>query len=101
MKEEINLREIIESVWNGKWIIAVLTIIAMLISGIVSFFIIEPTYEAISTIRLGNNGEGQVAGQQLYLNSYAESVRTDVAISRLIEKLKLDIDKYSINSIRN
>jgi succinoglycan biosynthesis transport protein ExoP len=100
MQEEISLREIIETIWNGKWIIIVTTIVSMLISGIFSFFILSPTYEAVSTISLGTNSAGQEEGQQQHLNSYADSVKTDIAINRLIEKLKLNRNEYSINSIR-
>ncbi|AYO31451.1 hypothetical protein D2962_13355 [Biomaibacter acetigenes] len=50
MEEEISLRELIEVLLRGKWIIAAITIIAMLVSGIFSFFIISPTYEARTTL---------------------------------------------------
>jgi capsular polysaccharide biosynthesis protein len=101
MQEEISLREILETIWNGKWIIIVTTMVAILISGTFSFFILPPTYEAISTIRIGTDSIGQEEGRQQNLNSYADSVMTDVAINRLIEKLNLDRNEYSINSIRN
>ena len=46
MQEEISLREIIEILLRGKWLIAIITIACMLVSGIFSFFVMDPTYEA-------------------------------------------------------
>jgi len=93
-QEEISLREIIETIWNGKVIIASITILAMLIAGIYSFFVLPPTYEATSSVRVNTQ-------EELLLSSFAESMKSDVAMNRIIDKLKLDRDIYSINSIRD
>lgn len=50
MEEEISLRELIETIINGKVIIAATTIIAVLISGVLSFFVLTPTYRATATL---------------------------------------------------
>ncbi|WP_026486521.1 YveK family protein [Caldanaerobius polysaccharolyticus] len=50
MEEEISLREIIEVVWRGRKIIALITIISTLFSAFLSFFVIKPTYEASTKI---------------------------------------------------
>ncbi|MDQ0160546.1 Wzz/FepE/Etk N-terminal domain-containing protein [Alkalibacillus salilacus] len=52
MEEEISLREIINRLWEGKWIIAGVTVVAILISFIVSYFIMSPTYQADTTVRV-------------------------------------------------
>jgi succinoglycan biosynthesis transport protein ExoP len=101
MQEEIRVREIIETIWNGKWIIIVITIVAMVITGVYSYFLLSPTYESVSTIRVGATSslvEGEKSQQDLY--SYADSVKTDVALNRIIDKLKLDRNEYSINYLR-
>ncbi|MEW6624924.1 MAG: Wzz/FepE/Etk N-terminal domain-containing protein, partial [Bacillota bacterium] len=46
MEEEINLRELIEVLIRGKMLIAAITIAAVLVSGVFSFLIISPTYQA-------------------------------------------------------
>jgi len=43
---EINLREIIEVLLKGWRLIAIITAISLMFSGIFSFFIQEPVYEA-------------------------------------------------------
>ncbi|KUO49319.1 MAG: hypothetical protein APF76_16075 [Desulfitibacter sp. BRH_c19] len=50
MEEEINLREIIEVLIRGKVFIAIITIVAVLISGVFSFIILSPTYQAKTTL---------------------------------------------------
>jgi len=42
MEEKITLRELIEIILRGKWIIAALTITAMLVAAVLSFFYNPP-----------------------------------------------------------
>ena len=53
--DEISLRELIEVLLKRKWLIVSITLAALLVSGIVSFFILSPVYEAreIIDIRAG------------------------------------------------
>ena len=57
MEEEISLRELIEILWAGKGIIITLTVIALIVSGVVNFFVIKPTYQA-KTVLAVNQPEG-------------------------------------------
>ncbi|KUO49318.1 MAG: hypothetical protein APF76_16070 [Desulfitibacter sp. BRH_c19] len=50
MEEEINLRELIETLLRGKVIISVITVMAVLISGVLSFFVLTPTYQAKTSL---------------------------------------------------
>ena len=54
MEETIELREIIEIVLKGKWIIAIFTIIAMLFAGVVSWFVLDETYESKAVVQLSS-----------------------------------------------
>ncbi|MDI6603801.1 MAG: Wzz/FepE/Etk N-terminal domain-containing protein [Thermoanaerobacteraceae bacterium] len=54
MEEEISLRELIEVVWKGRKIIAIITICSILIALVLSFYIIKPTYEASTTISVSD-----------------------------------------------
>lgn len=49
-QDEISIRELIETVWKGKLIIIIVTIIAILASGIVSFFVLPKKYVATTSI---------------------------------------------------
>ncbi|MGI6423702.1 MAG: YveK family protein [Tepidanaerobacteraceae bacterium] len=114
MEEEITLRELIEIMLRGKWIIVGFTIIAVLISGILSFFIISPTYEARSTLMVSplvQNGSRASEGSaydtllsyvskypQMSLETYRVQVTNPHILSKVIDELELDQEKYSLNT---
>jgi succinoglycan biosynthesis transport protein ExoP len=97
--DEISLREIIETVWNGRWIIASVTAVAVLLSGIVSFWVLDPVYEVTTTVMVNSqvDGEKTVAN----LSPFAEQVKSDFVIGKIVKKLELDAKEISVNSIRN
>jgi chain length determinant protein (polysaccharide antigen chain regulator) len=54
MEETIELRHLIKIILNGKWLIAIFTIVALLIAGIVSWFVIEEKYESKAVIQISS-----------------------------------------------
>ncbi|WP_171046319.1 Wzz/FepE/Etk N-terminal domain-containing protein [Lentibacillus cibarius] len=46
------MKEIINTLWQGKWIVAVITIIALLISSLYSFVIADPVYKGKSEVTI-------------------------------------------------
>ena len=50
IQDEISIRELIEMVWKGKVIIAIVTVIAVLISAIASFFFIPAQYQTSASL---------------------------------------------------
>lgn len=99
MQEELSLREVMKIIWKGKWIIAIITAICIAFSGFASFFLMDPTFEAASTVRIGAEANGQTEGP--VISTFSETILSDVSIQNMIEKLALDPTVYSINSIRN
>jgi succinoglycan biosynthesis transport protein ExoP len=97
--DEISLREIIETVWDGRWIIASITAVAVLLSGIYSFFVLDPVYEVTTTVMVNSqvDGEKPIAN----LSPFAEQVKSDFVIGKIVKKLELDAKEISVNSIRN
>ncbi|HHU69600.1 MAG TPA: hypothetical protein GXZ31_04765 [Thermoanaerobacterales bacterium] len=116
MEEEISLRELIEILLRGKWIIAAITIIAILVSGIFSFFIISPTYEARTVIMASSlapasmptdegNGYDALLNNlfkypQMNIETYRVQITTPRLLGKVIQQLNLDTEKYSINSLK-
>jgi len=98
MEQEINLREIIEIILKGKWIIVTIILIAMLVSAIIGFFVVSPKYESNSLVRIA--ATTQDGKQTIDIGVYVESLMSDAEINRIIEKLELDSKKYSISSVR-
>ncbi|ORX23070.1 capsular biosynthesis protein [Thermoanaerobacterium sp. PSU-2] len=54
MEEEISLRELLEIIWKWRKTIALITIVSVLIAGLLSFFVIKPTYEATTTLSVSD-----------------------------------------------
>ena len=50
-QKEISIREIIETLFKGKFIIAIIMAIALVLSGVVSFFMIPNTYQAKTVLQ--------------------------------------------------
>lgn len=84
--EEISLRELIEIVLKGKWIIAVITLVCVLSAGVMSF-LMEPVYEAKTMLMISP------------ISSVASSVKTeDNSFLGLVDALsqypQMTIDTY-------
>ncbi|MFR3174548.1 MAG: YveK family protein, partial [Clostridium sp.] len=103
MEEQvISISEIIDAVKKRWKIIALCTLIATLVSGIFSFFIIAPTYEASTKIFIGKEGaesEGynssDVSMYQNLLKTYSELIKTKDLVNRAIDNSEYDL---SINN---
>lgn len=114
MEEEISLRELIEILLKGKWGIVAVTAVAVLISGVLSFFVLEPTYEARATMLVvqpkmeaasSDNGalsrylQSISESTQLSLDTYANQVKNPVLLDRVRNRLELDPYKYTIRKM--
>ena len=86
MEEEISLRELIEVIWGGRWLIAGITLAAVLVAGVCSFFVLPQKFEARATIMLDSNFMEQ---QGLSLESYRELIFTPARRDYVFEELNL------------
>ena len=84
--EEISLRELIEVLLKRKWLIVSITLAALLVSVIVSFFILSPVYEAREVINIRGGGK-----------SIPEKIDLDLGV--LLEQLTT-IPLYDIETCR-
>ena len=103
MREDITLREIIAMVLGRKWLICIITAIAVIISGVYSFFILEPTYNASATllakpiesnrINMANGISEMIDSLGVYPNmtidTYKEQVLSSNVLKNTIYDLKL------------
>ena len=106
MEEQvISISEIFEAL-KKRWImIATITIIATIISGILSFFVIKPTYETSTKVFIGkeeSNLEGYNSNDiQMYqklLQTYAEAVKTNEVIKAAIENTSSSLSVSDVKS---
>lgn len=111
MEEEINLRQYWEML-RKRWLIVVaLPLIAALTSGVISFFIIKPSYQASTTLIVGKKAEeaGQAAVQMLDNNvllanqqlakTYATIAQSRTVEQSVINDLNLPLTVEGLNSL--
>lgn len=113
--EEIELREYFLILWKRVWIIALITILSVATSGIVSFFVLEPEYETYTTLMVGRPkdyiGEKMDANDirlnQMLVNTYGELAKSRKISDEVIKNLGLDITpgalsgKTNVSLVRN
>ena len=106
MEEQvISISEIIDAVKKRWKIIALTTVLATLVSGIFSFFVISPTYEASTKIFIGKEGaesEGynssDVSMYQNLIKTYSELIKTKDLVNKAINNSQYDL---SVNNVLN
>jgi chain length determinant protein (polysaccharide antigen chain regulator) len=107
MQEEISLRELIEVIIKGKKLIIGITIIALIIAAILSYFVIKPSYETKATILVNNNSFQQEAGEELsaYLNEvvstqvYSQRIKSQQLLKQVIENY--DLKEWTVRKLQN
>ncbi|TQR21224.1 Wzz/FepE/Etk N-terminal domain-containing protein [Psychrobacillus vulpis] len=88
-EETIDLRELIEIVWKGKYIIIVSIIASMLIAGLLSIFVLEKKYESKATVQITSNTAAEGIVKQ-YIDSeftnqvFAEKIKSQAFIDQVI-----------------
>ena len=99
MEEQvISISEIFEAL-KKRWILIVsITLVATLISGVLSFFVIKPTYETSTKVFIGkeeSNQEGyntnDIQMYQKLLQTYAETIKTNEVIQAAINNTNADL----------
>ena len=100
MEEQvISISEIIDAVKKRWKIIALCTLIATLVSGIFSFFIIAPTYEASTKVFIGkeessveNYNYNDITMYQKLLKTYSELIKTKDLINGSITNSEYELE---------
>ena len=114
MEEQvISLSEIFEAI-RKRWIMIVaITLTATIISGVISFFVIDPVYEASTKVFIGKEESDDAAYNssdinmyQQLLQTYAQAIKTKDLVNRAISGLSYDeleassvVDALTVNPI--
>ncbi|MDC3411837.1 Wzz/FepE/Etk N-terminal domain-containing protein [Terrihalobacillus insolitus] len=104
--EEISLREIVEIIWDGKKIISLITVIAILISFVYSFFMIETTYKTKASLTINpseveNNQTIKYFSSIIDANLVMQQMKNPKVLEQVIKEPDLNTDKWSITSLQN
>lgn len=106
MEEQvISIEEIFEALKKRWKMIALITILATVISGILSFFVIDPVYEASTKVFIGKEENSEesynsndIAMYQKLLKTYAEAIKTRDLIDASIKASKYDLTVGQVSS---
>ena len=98
MEETVDLREYFGIVKKRFWIVALITIIAVVVSGVISFFMLNPVYEAKSTLIVNADKQAEtqiVTGDQITVTqklavTYGEIIKSRIVLDDVIKNLKLE-----------
>lgn len=112
MNESIDLKEYINIFRKRGWIVLITTIIAIAISGILSFFVIEPVYQAQLTfmVNFNQNENAQITQEDMdYGTKLVETYKPIIKSRKVTQKIKNNLnlsmsqseigDAIQINSI--
>ena len=108
MEEKTDLREYFFILKKKMWLICLSAIICGLISGLVSFFVLEPVYEANTSLIVNKEVENETTQMtttddlnyvQKLAITYGEIIKSRTVITSTIEKLKLDMTYEELEKI--
>ena len=114
--EEISIKELIETLLKGKWIIAAITAVIVIIAIGFTFFYQTPMYEAKTTLLASNvtteAPRTDVSNIEEYINTlasqgsntldtYKQQIKSPEVIGSVIQDLELDTEQYSIAGLQN
>lgn len=105
MEESINLRQLFRIIKKRFWLIALLTIIIATISGVISFFVLTPVYEARTQILVNqakskeqfyNSSELQTNVQ--LIQTYNDIIKSPAILGEVTKQLNLDMTPKQLSN---
>ena len=101
----MDLRQIFQIIIKRLWIIILATIICTIASGIISYFVLDNTYEASATLIVSKTREDQsnlqyndILLNQKLVKTYSEVVKSNRVLEKVIDEMNLEL---SSSSLRN
>ena len=107
MEETIDLKEYFYIIKKRAWIIALITVTAMIASGIISFFLLSPVYETKTTLIVNTeqaNETNLITGDQLNVTqklalTYGEIIKSRTVIDEVIQALNLNMEYGEVSKM--
>ncbi|MFE4704823.1 YveK family protein [Peribacillus simplex] len=113
MEETISIKDIFKTLKKRWKLIMLLTLIAALISGSISYFLLTPVYQSSTQILVNQKqSENQLDSTQIrsnidMINTYSVIIKSPAILEKVIDELELDqsveqlSEKITINSQEN
>lgn len=97
--EDITLREILEAIWKGKWLIAIITIIALIVTGVGTFLALPDSKSVVAIVEL--NYPGIELGQNPDGTQFdIRQLKSPYVIERALKETELDTIGIKSDEIR-
>lgn len=104
MEEQvISISDILESLKKRWKLIVIITLSATLLSGIVSFFVLKPQYEANTKVFIGKEegteqgyNQSDVIMYQKLMKTYSEAIKTKDLVKRASESINTELEVKEI-----
>lgn len=95
MEETIELREIIEIILKGKWIISFITIICVVFAGILSWFVLPEKYESKAVVQIASGVQDagimeSFVATEFTPQIYTERLKNETRINEAFKKENLE-----------
>lgn len=99
VREEMELKDILLIIQKRLGIIALITVVAVAASAIISFFLLDKIYETSTTLMVANTRNNQsdsieyntLLVNQKLVKTYSVIAKSDRVLDRVIEKLGIDM----------
>lgn len=115
MEETISLQDLFKTVRKRLSLIALITVVAITLSGVVSFLFLTPVYNASTQILVNQTKEeanGQINTQDIQanlqlINTYSGIIKSAAILSKVIEEIDLNTtpsaldSAVSVNTVQN
>lgn len=105
--EKVEVYELWETIKQRKWLIMLLTLFAVIVTGLLSFYVIKPVYEVTATLVVQTNSTNNQIGyndlmvNQKLVKTYSEILKSRYICDTVIQKLDLRISvKELLEKIR-
>ncbi|MGE8017824.1 YveK family protein [Peribacillus frigoritolerans] len=103
MEETVSFKEIIQTIKKWRKLIVLLTLIAALISGTISYFLLTPVYEASTQLLVNQKREGspldpnQIQSNIDMINTYSVIIKSPAILEKVIDDLGLTQSVEQLN----
>jgi capsular polysaccharide biosynthesis protein len=104
MEDTISLKELLETLKKRLLLIFLITITAVLVSGVVSYFFLTPIYQASTQILVNQTKNDQapynyneVQTNLQLINTYNVIIKSPAILDKVADDLKLDITAQQLN----
>lgn len=104
MEETISLKELMQTLRKRFVMIVLIALAAMIVSGIISYFVITPTYQSSTQILVNKSDDGknlytanEVQTDIQLVNTYNVIIKSPAILNKVIKELKLNMTADELN----